>query len=88
MRFDIETGGRQEINPDIPIPFTTPQQFRFASLRERELIDLRIGVGTRKTEIAFYADNATDERYIVFETSATNRLNQPRRVGVQLRHRF
>lgn len=57
-----EYGGRQEINPDIPIPFTTPQQFRFATLKDHELVDFRIGVNTASTEVAFYADNALDER--------------------------
>ncbi|MFN9847217.1 MAG: TonB-dependent receptor [Alphaproteobacteria bacterium] len=88
VRYASEYGGRQEINPDIPIPFTTPQRFTFAELRDHQLVDIRVGVRTATTEVAFYADNATDERYIVFETSTTNRLNAPRRVGVQLRQRF
>ena len=88
LRYDSEYGGRQEINPDIPLPFTTPQQFRFADLRDHQLLDVRVGVGNGSTEVAVYADNATDERYVVFETSTTNRLNTPRRVGVQVRQRF
>lgn len=88
LRYASEYGGRQEINPDIPIPFTTPQQFRFAHLRDHELLDARLGVRTGKTEIAVYADNALDERYVVFETSTTNRLNAKRRIGVQLRQQF
>ncbi len=87
-RYVSEYGGRQEINTDIPIAFTTPQQFRFATLKDHELVDLRIGVNTQMSEIALYADNATDERYVIFETSATNRLNAKRRIGVQVRQRF
>lgn len=88
VRYASETGGRQELNADIPIPFTTPQQFRFAELDEHTLVDLRLGVRTLETEIALYADNAFDERYVIFETSTTNRLNAKRRVGVQFRQRF
>ncbi len=71
LRYASEYGGRQEINPDIPIPFTTPQRFRFATLRDHALLDARLGVRTAATEIAVYADNALDERYIVFQTSTT-----------------
>lgn len=88
VRYASEYGGRQEINADIPIAFTTPQRFRFAELRDHQLVDVRVGIRTAKTEVAFYADNATDERYMLFETSTTNRLNAPRRVGVQFRQRF
>ena len=88
LRYASEYGGRQEINADIPLAFTTPQQFRFAYLRDHQILDLRVGVNTPTTEIAFYADNATDERYVIFETSTTNRLNAKRRIGVQLRQQF
>ena len=87
-RYASEYGGRQEINPDIPIPFTTPQRFRFADLQDHQILDLRLGVNTLNSEIAFYADNALDERYAIFETSTTNRLNAKRRIGVQVRQRF
>lgn len=88
VRYASESGGRQEINPDIPIPFTTPQQFRFALLDDHTIVDARLGVRTLETEIALFADNALDERYVIFETSTTNRLNAKRRIGVQFRQRF
>lgn len=87
-RYVSEYGGRQEINPDIPIPFTAPQQFRFANLDDHQILDLRLGVNSPSTEIAVYADNAADERYVIFEAATTNRLNAKRRIGVQLRQRF
>jgi iron complex outermembrane receptor protein len=89
VRLNAEYGGHQEVNPDIPIPFTLPNtQFRYAHMRDHELVDLRLGVGTASTELAVYADNAADERYVIFEAPAAQRNNMPRRVGVQLRHRF
>ena len=89
LRYNAEYGGNQEVNPDIPIPFTLPNtQFRYAHLRDHTILDVRVGVGTARTELAVYSDNVTDKRYVLFEAPASNRQSTPRRVGVQLRQRF
>ncbi len=99
VRYASESGGKQEINPDMPIPFSAatptgaptgaiPAQLGPNLLHDHQLTNLRIGVQQDRWEAAFYADNATDERYIVNQTATTNRLNQPRRIGIQVRVDF
>ena len=99
LRYAAEWGGKQELDPQLPIPFTaaTPtgapsstksDVLAYNYLDDHQLVNLRVGVQRGGWELAFYADNLLDEAYIVNQTPTTQRLNQPRRVGVQLRVDF
>jgi iron complex outermembrane receptor protein len=99
LRYSGEWGGKQEIDPQLPIPFTAATTTGAPSgtksdvlainyLDSHALVNLRLGVQKDKWELAFYADNAFDEHYLVNRTPTTNRLNLPRRIGVQLRAEF
>ena len=98
-RYSGEWGGKQELDPQLPIPFTaaTPTGAPTSTksdilatnyLDDHQLVNVRIGIQQDRWELAFYADNASDERYIVNRTPTTNRLNLPRRIGVQLKADF
>lgn len=88
IRYDGEWGGTQEIEPQIPVPFSRPQILLVPELDDRSLIDFRIGVRQGGAEFAFFAENALDEEYVIFKGPSTIRRNLPRRVGVQFRYDF
>lgn len=57
-------------------------------LVEYQTVDARLGVRYQRYEVALYANNATDLRYIVYSGPSSRRWNMPRTVGVDLTARW
>jgi hypothetical protein len=70
------------------VPFSNPQRLVIPDLEDRTLVDLRVGVRQGGAELAFFAENATDVNYLIFQGPSAVRRNAPRRIGVQFRYDF
>jgi hypothetical protein len=75
VNYQFQTGGIQEIEG-------TPQ------LYDRGTTDVRLGVDYKTWEAAVFATNATNDSFLIYETTTMRRWNQPRVYGVQLRYRW
>lgn len=83
VSYSGQWGGIQELIR----PGLAPEPLNFP-VEDITQIDLRVGARIGQTDLTFFVTNLTDERYSIFTTTTTQRLNQPRNFGVQLRQRF
>jgi outer membrane receptor protein involved in Fe transport len=75
LSYSGQTGGFQEIDSAL-------------ELDDRDLLDARLGVTFERVELSAYANNVTDESYVVFRSATQVRYSDPRRYGVQVRYRW
>jgi iron complex outermembrane receptor protein len=75
LSYSGQTGGFQEIDSAL-------------ELDDRDLLDARVGVTFERVELSAYANNVTDESYVVFRSATQVRYSDPRRYGVQVRYRW
>ncbi|MCA6304193.1 MAG: TonB-dependent receptor, partial [Phenylobacterium sp.] len=75
LSYSGQTGGFQEIDSAL-------------ELDDRDLLDARVGVAFERVELSAYANNVTDESYVVFRSATQVRYSDPRRYGVQVRYRW
>lgn len=75
FQYNSRFGGVQEI-------IQTPALVDFYNL------DVRFGTRANGLEIAAFANNVTDKRYVIFSTPTAIRINQPRVLGVQMTKTF
>lgn len=85
INYNGQWGGVQELTRPVAPPAVQAPNF---PLEDAQIFNARAGVQFSNVEIALYVTNFTDEQYRVFKAAQTERLNQPRNWGVQLRYRW
>lgn len=78
---ELTPKGTAFYNPAAVGPFNAP-------MHDFQLVDLRAGLEIGKVQLAAYARNAFNKKYVIYEAITTQRLNVPRLVGVDVTYRW
>jgi iron complex outermembrane receptor protein len=85
LNYNGQQGGVQELIRPVAPPAVQPPNY---DLEEISILNGRLAVDFGHVEVAAWVSNLTDSQYAVFASSTTQRLNQPRNYGLQLRYRW
>ncbi len=80
---DVNYIGQRGGKESVAVGTTAP-----ASLKPYDVVDLRLGVRWKSTELAYYVSNLTNDQYTFIDSGTSTRWSPPRTYGIQLRYRW